>query len=91
LPTLKGNNSFVVHNFKIKVRNDLCRSAVGTFNVRIKTTPTHVFLSVDGTGMLAGHDLHVVCPKPSWNSPSKHSVQVLTAADEPPNWIYVLF
>jgi hypothetical protein len=25
LPTLKGNNSFVVHNFKIKVGNGLCR------------------------------------------------------------------
>jgi hypothetical protein len=30
----------------------------------------------------AGHDLHVVCPKPSWNSPFGHSIQVSPAADE---------
>jgi hypothetical protein len=45
-------------------------------------TPTHVFLSADGTVKFAGHDLHVVCAKPSWNSPSGHSVQVSPAADE---------
>jgi hypothetical protein len=45
-------------------------------------TPTHIFLSADGTDKFAGHDLHVVCPKPSWNSPSGHSIQVSPAADE---------
>ena len=45
-------------------------------------TPTHVFLSADGTGKFAGHALHVVCPKPFWNSPSGHSIQVSPAANE---------
>lgn len=44
--------------------------------------PTHVFLSADGTGKLAGHDLHAVCLKPSWNCPSGHSVQVSSVTDK---------